>query len=357
MSGEHLRAVSIAGLERMAAETLPDDAFAYFSTGARDEVTQRANRVAWDSWSIVPSVLVDTSAITTTMTVLGTPVRSPVIIAPMAAQRRAHPDGELATARAAAKGGCIMVLSMSANESVEAVCAVSGVIVWLQLYVTTDHGHSRELIARASAAGTKAIVLTVDSVLERSTHRRPHGDQRLDFSPMPMNPGAQIDDRIDWEFLTELARDIELPLVLKGILSPADAVRAANAGCAAIIVSNHGGRQLDGAVTTAQILPEVVAAVNGRVEIYVDGGIRRGGDVLKAIALGARAVLVGRPVLWGLAAAGEDGVSRVLELLTDELLADSRQAGVLSMQSVPRDLVVRNWVWTPPPPAAPLRGR
>lgn len=357
MTGEHLRAVSIAGLERMAAETLPDDAFAYFSTGARDEITERANRAAWESWCFVPSVLVDTTATTTDTVVLGTAVRSPVMVAPMAAQRLAHPKGELATARAASRAGCIMVLSMSANEPIEAVARVNGLLLWLQLYMTRDQTHSRELIERAHAAGAKAIVLTVDSVLERSAHRRPHGDRAADFPPMPMNPGGEIDDRIDWEFVTRLAHDIELPLVLKGILSPVDAVRAADAGCAAIIVSNHGGRQLDGAVTTAQILPEVASAVGDRMEVYVDGGVRRGGDVLKALALGARAVLVGRPVLWGLAAAGERGVSRVLDLLAEELLADSRQAGVLGMGVVPRELVVRNWVTIALAPADPVRGQ
>lgn len=339
-----LEGVSLLGLERMAAETLPDDAYAYFSTGARDEYTQRANWAAWDAWALLPRVLTATSDVSTTTTILGRTVRTPVMIAPMAAQRLAHPDGERALARAAARAGSIMILSMSSTEPIEAVTAVENLNVWLQLYVPQDPAALTALVERGERAGAAALVVTVDSVLERSTHRRPHGGRGLELPPLPMNPGAPMHDHLDWAVVHALIRSTSLPVVLKGILRADDAVRAVEVGCAAIVVSNHGGRQLDGAVTTAQALSDVVAAVDGRVEVYVDGGIRRGSHVLKALALGARAVLVGRPVLWGLAAAGEQGASRVLSLLTDELHQDARQAGVASMSSVPRDLVTRSWL-------------
>lgn len=348
-----LGAVSLNGLERMAAEALPDDAYAYFSTGARDEYTQRANRAAWDAWALVPQVLTDTSNATTATTILGRAVQSPIMVAPMAAQRLAHPDGELAVARAAAEAGSIMILSMSSTEPIEAVTAVDGVTVWLQLYVPHDAAALAKLVGRAERSGAAALVVTVDSVLERSTHRRPHGGKALEFPVLPMNPGIAMHDRLDWSVVHDLIHSTPLPVVLKGILRADDAVRAVEAGCAAIVVSNHGGRQLDGAVTTAQALAEVVDAVEGRIEVYVDGGIRRGSHVLKALALGARGVLVGRPALWGLAAAGEPGVARALSILTDELHQDARQCGVASMTTVPRTLVTRSWVT----PAVPVSDR
>jgi len=351
---DHLAAVSIAGLERMAAETLSDDAFAYYSSGARDEFTQRANRAAWDSWCFVPRVLIDSRSAKVATTILGTAVSSPIMVAPMAAQRMAHPDGELATARAAARSGSIMVLSMSSSEPIETVAAIGGSL-WLQLYVSHDRTKLDSLIDRAAAAGAGAIVITVDSMLEASTHRRPHGSRDPAYPPLPMHPRGRMDHAIDWDFVAKLTSEVNMPIVLKGILSPSDGILAADTGCAAVIVSNHGGRQLDGAVTTAQALPDVVAAVNGRIETYVDGGIRRGGQVLKALALGARAVLVGRPVLWGLAAAGEAGAFRALDVLKTELGQDMRQAGVRSLDEVPRALVTMNMVT--PPQGEPLRGQ
>lgn len=353
---EHLAAVDLVGLERMAAHTLPDDAYAYFSTGARDEFTQRANRAGWDSWALIPQVLTDTRSTSLSTTILGRPVGNPIMVAPMAAQRLAHPEGELAMARASAHAGSIMVLSMSSTEPIESVAATDGLTVWLQLYVPQDARALDALVARASTAGAAALVITVDSILERSTHRRPVGNRPLAFPPLPMNPGIPMHDCLDWRLVSAIINSTALPVVLKGILSPADAVKAIDVGAAGIVVSNHGGRQLDGAITTAQALPEILTAVDGRTEVYVDGGIRRGSHVLKALALGARAVLVGRPVLWGLAAAGEAGARRALDILTDELDQDSRQAGVVSMVAVPRTLVKRSWIApTVPSLDAPLR--
>lgn len=354
---DQLAAVSLAGFERIAAEILPDDAYAYFSTGARDEFTQRANRSAWDAWALVPRVLRDTSAASTATTVLGREVSSPIMIAPMAAQRLAHPEGELATGRAAATAGSILVLSMSSTESIESVSAVSGAPLWLQLYIPQDSRALNALVDRAEGADASALVVTVDSILERSTHRRPHGGRPPALPSLPMHPGSAMRDPLDWDFLRSFVSHTKLPVVLKGILSPADAKLAAEIGCAAVVVSNHGGRQLDGTVSTAQALPEVVAAVDSRMEVYVDGGIRRGSHVLKALALGARAVLVGRPVLWGLAAAGEAGVQRTLQILNDELLADARQTGVASLSEVSPELVTRSWISPSLAPVEDIRGQ
>lgn len=332
-----LASATLADLENHAAASLRSDAYAYYSTGARDEVTQRANPVAWESWSFAPRVLVDTSNVSLSTTVLGAPVASPIMIAPMAAHGLAHPDGELATARAAAAVGSLLVLSMSSTHTVEHVAA-TGVTFWMQLYLSRDRDLSRGLVARAVAAGARAIVLTVDSVLERSAHRRGPAPT---FPPLPMNPGEPMETAPTWADVRELVNSAGVPVVLKGILTPADAVLAVDAGVAGIVVSNHGGRQLDRAVPTALVLADIVDAVAGRIEIYADSGIRRGADILTALALGARAVLVGRPVLWGLAVGGEAGVTRVLDVLTDELDQDARQAGVASLDAVPRSLVTR----------------
>jgi 4-hydroxymandelate oxidase len=352
-----LEKVSLAGLERMAREVLSEDAWAYYSTGARDEYSQRAAQPAWDVWSLVPRVLQDATANNVATTILGQPVLSPIMVAPMAAQRLAHPEAELATARAAASAGSIFVLSMSANEPIEVVSAIDNSHTWLQLYVPEDARALDGLVERAVASGASALVVTVDSILEQSTHRRPHGGLSHAFPDMPMHPGSPMKHSLAWNFIHSFIERSDLPVVLKGILSPIDARLAVDAGCKAIVVSNHGGRQLDGAISTAQVLPDIVDAVDGQAEVYVDGGIRRGSHILKALALGARAVLVGRPFLWGLSIAGERGVSKTLQILNDELLADAQQCGVASLAEVPRDLVRRNWLSPNVPPADYIRGQ
>lgn len=358
MERPYLSSVSMAGMERIAAEIMSDDAHAYYMTGAGDEVTLRANEAAWRSWFFLPGILTDTTALTTEVTLLGAPAGSPVMIAPMAAQRLAHPDGELATARAAAAGGHVVVLSMNSTESIEDVAAVPGCRVWLQLYVTPDRGHTRALVERAASAGAEAIVLTVDAVVDRPVHRRPHGPLGLPSTlSFPMNDGSELDPGITWRSVEELVADSPVPVVLKGVMRPEDAQRAAAAGCAAVIVSNHGGRQLDGELPTADALTPVADLVGEQLEVYVDGGIRSGGDVLRALALGARAVLVGRPVIWGLAAGGEAGVARVLGILNGGLLDDARQCGITRLDRVPRELVRLSPTVCTLPPSVPVRGR
>ncbi|MBX3194123.1 MAG: alpha-hydroxy-acid oxidizing protein [Microbacteriaceae bacterium] len=360
MDRPFLSSVSLAGLERIASEIIPDDAYAYYMTGARDEITLRANVAAWSSWYLAPLLLTDTRELTMETTVLGASVGSPVMIAPMAAQTLAHPDGELATVRAASAGGHVVVLSMNASMPVEQLAAEPGAHVWLQLYLSSRDEVTANLVERARAAGAEALVVTVDAVVESpTTHRRPHGPIGLPSAlSFPMNDGTPLDDGITWATIERFVAEAGLPVVLKGILRPDDARRAADLGCAGIVVSNHGGRQVDGTIATAEALADVADAVADRLEVYVDGGIRRGTDVLRALALGARAVLVGRPVLWGLAAAGQAGVARVLELLDSELHQDARQCGVTDLRAVPRDLVrLSTTIGGSLPPILPVRGR
>lgn len=336
----HLASVSIDGLERIAAELLPDDAYAYFSTGARDELTQRGNIAAWRAHLLVPRVVTGDARPDLSTTVLGSPLSLPLLIAPMAAQGLAHPLGELATARAAAAAGAGMIVSTSSHTPLEQLATVPSALTWFQLYPAKDAGATAGMIDRARAAGAKAIVVTVDSVLVKSTHRRPHGGPGLTQLPYPMHPEVPYEAaQLDWAGLARLVESAGIPIVVKGVLHPEDALRSVDAGCAAIVVSNHGGRQLDGAVPTALALADVAAAVGDSAEVYVDGGIRRGADILRALALGARAVLVGRPVLWGLAAAGEAGVARVLEVLRTELAEDAVQAGARDLAAIDPGLV------------------
>jgi 4-hydroxymandelate oxidase len=321
--------------EQLAEETLDEPAFGYFSGGAGDEHTVRANVAAFDDWRLRPRVLVDVSGVTTTVTVLGGEVSMPLLVAPMAYLRMAHRDGEPGVARAAAAAGTVMCLSTLATASPgEVADAAPDCRRWYQLYWHPDRAVTKALLDQAREAGFSAIVFTVDLPVLGRRER----DLRTGFE---LNPGlrmeaytssvgdlgaltpavtaALIDPRLTWRDLEWLHENAGLPVIAKGILTAEDALLAADHGCDAIVVSNHGGRQLDRSVTSLDALPEVVDAVGGRVEILMDGGIRRGTDVAIALALGARAVLVGRPVVWGLAARGAEGVQHVLELLRDEL--------------------------------------
>jgi 4-hydroxymandelate oxidase len=278
-------------------------------------------------------------------------VALPVLVAPTAFQCLADPAGEVATAGAARGAGTIMVVSTLANRSLEDVAA-TGVDRWFQLYIHKDRGLTRELVARAVAAGYTAIVPTLDTPRigiryadQRNRFQLPEGLEMGNLS-VALHAGVpqagsglrafseQFDDSIGWDDLAELCATTRLPVVAKGIVVGEDAALAVDAGCAGVIVSNHGGRQLDGDPGTLDALPEVAAAVGGRGIVLVDGGVRRGTDVVKALALGARAVLVGRPILWGLAAGGEAGVARVLRLLADEVADTVRQLGVARLDDL-----------------------
>ncbi len=319
--------------ERLAEERLEPGAFGYFAGGSGDEWTLRENRAAFGRWVLRPRVLVDVSAISAATTVLGMEISLPVLVAPMAFQRLAHPDGELATARATAAAGTIMCLSTMATAApAEVAAAASDAHCWYQIYVFKDRAITRALIDQAVEAGFSALVLTVDTPYlgrrERDlrTGFRVPAEIRVPAWEAAVGPeiGGTPRDIIEvcasdlsWRDLEALAADSPLPVLAKGILTAEDARLAASHGAAGVIVSNHGARQLDGVPAALDALPEVAEAVE--IEVLMDGGVRRGTDVVKALALGARAVLVGRPAVWGLAARGEEGVRHLLELLRAEI--------------------------------------
>ena len=335
--------VNLADHEAHARQQLNDNAWAYFSGGAADEITLRANRSAWDALPLWPRVLRPLAGGHTRVTLLGRSLAHPILLAPIAFQRLAHPDGELAMAYAAAALGAGVVLSTQASVSLEAVA--QAVLpdpgrgpLWFQLYLQHDRGFTQALVQRAEAAGYEALVLTVDAPSSGVRDRERRAGFRLPPGVGPVNLAglhapAAADLRPDqsalfdgllhqaptWDDVAWLQSITRLPVLLKGVLHPADARQAVAAGATGLIVSNHGGRTLDTAPATASALPRVVQAVGGAVPVVVDGGIRRGTDVLKAMALGASAVLVGRPAIWGLANAGAAGVAHVLRLLRDEL--------------------------------------
>lgn len=341
---------TLADHETLAQQRLDPAHWAYISGGAGDETTLRANHDTWQQWLLRPRVLQPLAGLHTRTRLLGRDWPSPVLVAPMACHRLAHPDGEHATAVAAAALGVGMVLSTQTSTPPEQVAALylhdtDRGPLWFQLYGHNDRGWMRELLQRVHQTGYEAIVVTADAPLQgvRDRERRagfqlPAGLCALDL-PSPATPGvpALLAQALQWDDLAWLVAEAGLPVLVKGILHPDDAQQAVRLGAAGVVVSNHGGRTLDTAPATASALPRVVQAVGGALPVMVDGGIRRGTDVLKAMALGASAVLVGRPAIWGLANAGAAGVAHVLRLLRDELeiamaltgcatLADASQA-------------------------------
>jgi len=353
-------ALNLDELEQLARERLPKMAYDYYASGARDERTLRENVAAWARIPIHHRVLVDVSTRDLSTTVLGTPVSMPVLVAPTAFHKLACEAGELATMRAAARSRTAMILSSLSNTAVEEVSAAAESRLWFQLYVYRDRSATEALVARAEAAGAEAIVLTVDAPIfgrrERDVRNRfhlPEGlrvenmtaaghalmPQRAAESGLNAYIAEKMDPSLTWKDVAWLRSVTRLPVVVKGIVRPDDAVRAVDHGASAIVVSNHGGRQLDGSPATATVLGPVADAVKGRAEVLVDGGVRRGADVLRALSLGARAVLVGRPILWGLAVAGEEGAHGVLEALRAELDEAMALAGCARVSDATRDLV------------------
>jgi len=359
---EASRPLNLFEYERLAAERLPSMAFDYYSSGAHDELTLRDNRAAFERLRLRPRMLRDVSSRSTEVTFLGRRHALPILVAPMAFQRLAHPEGELATVRGAGDLGVTVVLSTLSTTTLEEVAAAASSPSWFQLYVFRDRGVTRSLVERAEAAGYEALVLTVDAPLlgrrERDARNRfelPEGlhaanledpaRRRLDAAPgesgLNRYFAEQLDQSLTWDGVAWLASISKLPVIVKGVLRGDDALLAVEAGASGVVVSNHGGRQLDTAVAALDVLPEVVAAVGGRVPALVDGGVRRGTDIIKAVALGARAVLVGRPLLWGLATHGEAGARHVLELLRDELDLAMALCGVRSVEEITPDLLAR----------------
>ncbi len=333
-------------LEAAARERLPEEVYRYFAQGAGDGVSAAEAEAAWGRLRFLPSVLNDVSIVDVSTTLLGAAFASPFALAPSTLQRAAHPDGELAMADAAARTGTLLVVSSNAGTPFEVVGA-TGVTWWLQMYVTADRALTSPVVDRAVAAGARAVVLTVDTPVVGSKRpgQRSVWDAvdpswlRVNFPDGEVGAGKAPD--LGPQDVAWLAERWQLPVVVKGVLRPDDARRCVDAGAAAVWVSNHGGRQLDRTVATADALPGVADSVRGDVEVYVDGGVRRGSDALAAGALGARAVLLGRPALYALADDGADGVVRLLDELRVELVEGVRLAGFGAFDGLPRSLVQR----------------
>jgi 4-hydroxymandelate oxidase len=360
-----LEVLNLDELEARARERLDPMLFDYIAGGAADEWTLVENRAAWSRFRLLPRMLRGVADRSMSTTVLGTPISMPVVVPPMGFQGLCHAEAETATARAAAAERTIFCASTVSNCSLEAIAAASGGPRWFQLYVYKDKGITRSLVDRAAAAGYSALCLTVDTPLagprerDRRNNLRMPGHLKLANFPDShtamhhhgAGPGsslaqyitAQWDPALTWKDVEWLRSISPIPVMVKGILAADDATLAVDHGAAAIIVSNHGGRQLDGVPAGITMLPAVVEAVErrGSCEVLVDGGARRGTDVLRALALGARAVLIGRPILWGLTLGGEDGVRAVLQRIRDEIDLSMALAGCATLADVTPDLIMR----------------
>ena len=341
--------LDIAALEEQARQKLDRGVYDYVAGGADDEVTLAANCAAWDSVLLRPRVLRDVSSIDTSTTLLGTPVAAPIGVAPTAFQRLMHPDGECAMAQGVSARNCLMVLSTRATSTpADCFAAAPEGPRWYQVYVLNDRNRNEQMIKEAVQAGISALVLTADTPI-LGNRRRDAANQfvlppNLGGPSLDLEPGEEgnlVDQASDVTFddIGWLHEISGLPVVVKGVVRGDDATACVEAGAAAVWVSNHGGRQLDGCVPTAAALPEVVSAVGEVAEVYVDGGIRRGVDVLRALAMGADAAFVGRPAVWGLTADGSTGVEFVLKGLKAELKLAMGLAGARSLDEVTADLI------------------
>jgi 4-hydroxymandelate oxidase len=328
----------------------------FVNAGAGDEITVRWNKEAYQRIRLKPHVLVDGTKLDTRVTLFGQEHAFPILLAPTSAQILTHPEGELATARGAGAAGTAMVLSSFSSTSLEDVAAVAKSLLWFQLYAQTDHGFTRDLVQRAEAGGYRALCLTVDTPITGVRNRETRADVKL--PPMPNLKGFKgvgstegirtgsleifsnvLDAALTWKDVEWLCSFAKIPLLVKGVLNPDDADRAVKSGVAGIMVSNHGGRNLDTVPATIDALPQVVDRVAGRTPVLVDGGIRRGTDVLKALAFGANAVLIGRPYLYGLGAAGEPGVVKVIKILQREFQMAMVLTGRTNIGSIDRSVI------------------
>jgi len=360
LSAEQLaRMYTIDEFEATARASLSEMAYAYFAGGAGDERTLAHNRSAWEAISIWYRVMVDVSHRSTATTLMDIALPTPLLAAPTALHKLGHPDAELATVRACGAAGIPMVVSSLASTSIEEICAAATSPILMQIYISQDRGFVRELVQRAERAGCVGFQLTVDAPVwglrereMRSGFQLPSGVDVVNLRRSGQSASAAgagvgisqilgwtISDNITWKDLEWLCSLTKFPVMLKGVCRADDAVTAVRAGVRGIVVSNHGGRQLDGAPATAEALPHITQAVASRVPVIVDGGIRRGVDILRALALGATAVQIGRPILWGLSTAGEAGVRRVIEILASDFDRSMALAGCTGVASISRDLI------------------
>lgn len=329
---------TLSGFAELAARRLTPGALDYYAGGAGDELTMRDNDASWQRIALRPRVLVDVSVVDPAIVLLGRHAPHPLVVVPMAYQTHADSDGEIAVARAAAATAATYCLSTFAHTGMaDLAAAVPGGPRWFQLYVLRDRAETADMIARAAHHGYEAIVITVDRPVLGTRGREAR--TRFDFATpperarrggpvLPNRDVSTVDSTLTWADVEKLAASSPLPILLKGVMSPDDGSRAVALGVAGVIVSNHGGRQLDTVLSGADALAPVVDAIGGAIDVLVDGGIRRGTDIVKALALGATAVLVGRPVLWGLAAGGEAGARAVLEILLTEFCTALALVGV-----------------------------
>lgn len=354
------RPVSLADYERLAEERLSREAWAYFSGGAADEITLRWNRERLDALALLPRVLRGGAGGHTRLKLLGRELAHPILVAPVAYQKLADPAGECATAAAAAAQDATMVLSTQASVTLEEAAQAGATCRWFQLYLQPERAATLALVRRAEAAGYEVLVVTVDAPINgvrnrehRAGFRLPPGivaenlkDIAAPARPLEAGQSAVFDHFMavapTWDDLAWLVSETRLKVVVKGILAADDAVRAIEAGAAGIIVSNHGGRTLDTVPATIDVLPGIAATVDRCVPVLMDGGIRRGTDVLKALACGAEAVLVGRPAVYGLAVSGAYGVAHVLRLLRDELEAAMALSGCRTLADIGPHLIARS---------------
>jgi isopentenyl diphosphate isomerase/L-lactate dehydrogenase-like FMN-dependent dehydrogenase len=354
------QALNVFDLEEVARKNLPPAHFAYLATGVEADATIRANREGFAKFQIRARRLVDTSRIDASVRLFGTAWPTPIVLAPVSSLRAFHPDGDIAVARAARARNHLQVLSTLATASVEDVIAARGAPVWFQLYPTTDWNITRALVKRAEAAGCPVVAITVDNPTSAGRETLARG-RRLDsrdcstchstepggaYRRKPMFDGidttkltSTLTAHLTWDFVHRLQDITSMKIVLKGIVTAEDATLALSHGVNGLIVSNHGGRGEESARSTIEALPEVVEVIGGRIPVLVDSGFRRGTDIFKALALGANAVCVGRPYAWGLAAFGQAGVERSLEILNAELEITMRSMGTPTVQSITRAFV------------------
>ncbi|XP_013880334.1 2-Hydroxyacid oxidase 1 [Austrofundulus limnaeus] len=361
------KCVCVSDFEEEARRVLPKAVYDYYRSGADGQNTLSDNVAAFNRWHLIPRVMRDVSIVDLSLTMLGQNLSMPLCVGATAMQRMAHPAGETATARACKAAGTGMMLSSWATSSIEEVMSAmttspgSGGVLWMQLYIYKDRELTLSLVRRAEKAGYKAIFVTVDTPYlgkrlddVRNRFKMPPHLRMSNFSSASLafseeNYGDDsglavyvanaIEPALSWDDITWLKNHTNLPVIVKGVLNGEDAVKAVNYGVSGILVSNHGARQLDGVPATLDVLEEVVKAVQGRCDVYMDGGVRRGTDILKALALGAKAVFIGRPVLWGLAYQGEGGVTELLELLREELRLAMALSGCRSLSEVNRSLI------------------
>ena len=354
--------INLFEYEEVAKGLLTPESYDYIAGGSTDELTIQRTRRAFDSIALRPRMLQDISNIDLSTTVLGTTVNFPVFTAPAGGHKLAHPDGELATARAAGSLGALMVVSAHSSYSLEEIAEVAGGPLWLQVYLLKDRELTQDWIRRAEAVGCKAICLTVDASAppkrERVIRSRllhdgsgsgpDYAHVRPDHLPgighrvvVPQTSRVMTDRSATWEDIEWLKEQTSLPLVLKGLMTSEDAALAAEHDVDGIVVSNHGARNIDTTLATIEVLPEIVEAVQGKVEVLLDGGIRRGTDVVKALALGAKGVLIGRPVFWGLAVDGEAGLYRLLAILREEVEVAMALCGKATIGSLDSSLITK----------------